>query len=144
MFLLLLVSLTLLPALVVETAPQALALLATAHRLLPMLMLLVNALVSLAGVKLAASASLRLRAVEMLALNSSTEINSQHHVMMLVSSRSMKRIGIATLTILPVMLIPIFLAHGEHTKWEETLGNTGQPAKSVVAVTKLEGFSALF
>ena len=81
--------------------------------------------------------------VVMLAHSSTTEISSQHHVMMLVSSRSMKRIGVAAVALLLVMLIQIFLAHGDHTKWEETPGDTGQPAKSVAAVTNLEGVSAL-
>ena len=55
----------------------------------------------------------------------------------------MKRIGVAAVALLLVMLIQIFLAHGDHTKWEETPGDTGQPAKSVAAVTNLKGVSAL-
>jgi len=55
----------------------------------------------------------------------------------------MKRIGLAAVALLLVMLIPIFLAHGDHTKREETLGDIGQTANSVAAVTNLEGVRAL-
>ena len=128
------VSLLLLPALVVETAPVALAQLATAVLLLLQLILLLHALDTQAGVKLAASALLKLKVAETPMLNSITPTV----LMMLVSGKLTVLTGLNAMEVLllaqlmPTLLAPRRCGHGV-----ETHGNTGPPAGNAVAAQRL-------